>query len=140
ITCQADYIENGNLLSQKFIYKEGERFSCNEGYTDVNGPDALCTENGWSTKLQCKGLQNQYMYNDVIETTCNEGFVLERPGKVSKCTKNGWDPHPVCKRKRNQYTYNDVIETTCNEGFVLEGPGRVSKCTATGWNPRPPVC
>ncbi|ETE59733.1 Coagulation factor XIII B chain, partial [Ophiophagus hannah] len=57
ITCRADYIENGNILSQKFIYKEDERvrFSCNEGYTHVDRPDALCTEDGWNTKLQCKG-------------------------------------------------------------------------------------
>ncbi|XP_025033013.1 complement factor H-like, partial [Python bivittatus] len=55
ITCQADYIEHGTILSVKNIYKEADRirFSCDEGYTHVDRSDALCTENGWGTKLQC---------------------------------------------------------------------------------------
>lgn len=61
ITCETVYIQNGNVLFPKPTYKEGEwiRFSCNEGYTYVDRPDALCTENGWGTTLQCKGL---YMF------------------------------------------------------------------------------
>ncbi|XP_070797073.1 complement factor H isoform X2 [Pituophis catenifer annectens] len=120
ITCQADYIENGNVLSPKIIYKEGERirFSCNEGYSHVDRQDALCTETGWGTKLQCEEIKcfppevtngyfqyrrDHYMYNDEIETICNEGFVFGGPGKVSKCTATGWHPPPVCKRKGCDY-------------------------------------
>ncbi|XP_026559006.1 complement factor H [Pseudonaja textilis] len=114
IICMVDYIENGNILSQTSTYKEGQRvrFSCNEGYTHFDRPDALCTENGWDTVLQCKEIQ------------CS-------PPEV----RNG-----QFRPRRDQYTYNDVIETTCNEGFVLEGRGKISKCTERSWNPRPPVC
>ncbi|XP_039184110.1 complement factor H-like isoform X2 [Crotalus tigris] len=171
ITCQADHIENGNILSPKFIYKEGERirFTCIEGYTFADRPDALCTENGWGSKLQCKEIQcfppemtngrfrprrAQYTYNDEIETICDEGFVHGGPRKVSICTASGWNPPAFCKQiqcvppqmtngyfrpRRAQYTYNDEIETICNEGFGFEGPGKVSICTTSGWNP-PAVC
>ncbi|KAM3840705.1 LOW QUALITY PROTEIN: complement factor H [Vipera latastei] len=120
ITCQADDIENGNILSPKFIYKEGERirFSCNDGYTFADRPDALCTENGWGTKLQCKEIQcfppevrnghvrprqPQYIYNEEIEIKCNEQFVFGGPGKVSKCTASGWDPPALCQPKGCDY-------------------------------------
>ncbi|XP_029139530.1 complement factor H-like, partial [Protobothrops mucrosquamatus] len=158
ITCQADHIENGNILSPRFIYKEGERirFSCIEGYTFADRPDALCTENGWGSKLECKEIQcfppqmtngrfrprrAQYTYNDEIETICDEGYVLGGPGKVSKCTALDWSPPAVCKQiqcsppqmtnghfrpRQAQYTYNDEIETICNEGYDFGGPGKVS--------------
>ncbi|XP_060546065.1 complement factor H-related protein 1-like isoform X2 [Pantherophis guttatus] len=111
ITCQADYIEHGTILSPKVIYKEGERirFSCNEGYTYVDRPDALCTETGWSTILQCTEIQcpppqmrnglfrpyrSQYMYNDAIEIWCSP--MSNFGNKFSKCTANGWSPPPLC--------------------------------------------
>ncbi|KAM6455903.1 complement factor H-like [Liasis olivaceus] len=120
ITCQADYIEHGTILSVKNIYKEGDRirFSCDEGYTHVDRSDALCTENGWGPKVQCVEIQchlpqvtngrvqltrPQYMYNDAVEIICAEGFVFGGPGKTSRCTANGWSPPAVCKRRGCDY-------------------------------------
>ncbi|XP_070602452.1 complement factor H isoform X2 [Erythrolamprus reginae] len=120
ITCQAGPIENGNLLSPKLIYKEGERirFSCNDGYTYIDRSDALCTETGWSSRLQCTEIncsppevtnghflprRTQYMYNQKIDITCNEGFVSESLGKPSICQETGWVPVPVCQRKGCDY-------------------------------------
>ncbi|KAM6453979.1 complement factor H isoform 2-T2 [Liasis olivaceus] len=120
ITCQADYIEHGTILSVKNIYKQGDRirFSCDEGYTHVDRSDALCTENGWGTKLQCIEIQchlpqvtnghvqprrPQYTYNDAVEIICAEGFVFGGPGKTSRCTANGWSPPAVCKRRGCDY-------------------------------------
>ncbi|KAM3841644.1 complement factor H-like [Vipera latastei] len=116
ITCQANHIEHGTILSPNSIYKEGERiqFSCNEGYRYVDRPDALCTKNGWSTKLQCTQMEcpppevtkghiepkrSQYMYNDAIEITCYKRiFSFKRVLRkyISKCTANGWNPPPLC--------------------------------------------
>ncbi|XP_070586728.1 complement factor H-like isoform X2 [Erythrolamprus reginae] len=119
-TCQADPIENGNLLSPKLIYKDGEtvQFSCNVGYRYIDRPYALCTETGWSSKLQCAEItcfppevtnghflprRAQYMYNEKIDITCNEGFVSESLRKPSICKETGWVPLPVCKRKGCDY-------------------------------------
>ncbi|XP_063154466.1 complement factor H isoform X2 [Candoia aspera] len=120
ITCQADYIQHGTILSLKNIYKEGERirFSCDEGYTYVDRSDALCTESGWGTKLECTAIQcrppqvtngrfqprqPQYVYDDEIEISCAEGFIFGGPRKISKCTENGWKPPAICKRKGCDY-------------------------------------
>ncbi|XP_058033275.1 complement factor H isoform X2 [Ahaetulla prasina] len=176
ITCQADNIENGNILSPKVIYKEGERirFSCNEGYVYVDRPDALCTETGWGTKLQCEEIkcfppevmngyiqprQDQYTYNDEIQTICNEGFVFGGPGKVSKCIAIGWSPPPFCKRKgcdyiriengrmENHYEYyrpfpkwqGETIRFSCYHGFLPKSKEiwQTATCNNSRFEPEP---
>uniref|UniRef100_A0A8C6X6G7 Sushi domain-containing protein n=1 Tax=Naja naja TaxID=35670 RepID=A0A8C6X6G7_NAJNA len=80
---------------------------------------------------QFRPRRNQYTYNDVIETTCNEGFVLEGPGRVSKCTATGWNPRPpVCNVKNGRMTEyyerykpfplreGQTVDFHCEHGFL----------------------
>ncbi|XP_032073325.1 complement factor H isoform X2 [Thamnophis elegans] len=173
IKCGADHIENGNVLFPKLTYKEGERirFSCNEGYTYVDRQEASCTENGWSTLLQCKEIQcfppvvangrfeprqTQYMYNNEIETICDEGFVPGGP-KLSKCIARGWDPPPACIRKGCDFvpvenggmeTYNqkypkregEQVWFQCNNGFLSKSKQQTwqtVRCTNSRFEPEP---
>ncbi|XP_060088346.1 complement factor H isoform X2 [Heteronotia binoei] len=126
IICQAGKIPNGYITSLKNVYRDGDelQFQCYSGYKPVDRPTAICSENGWNTRLECTEIvcshpevnngsvspQRQLHSNeDTIEIQCNPGYEPERRQKTSKCTKDGWLPQPKCVSKRCNYPEGENI-------------------------------
>ncbi|XP_070586730.1 complement factor H-like isoform X4 [Erythrolamprus reginae] len=123
ITCNSPRISNGTFRPQRTIYHDGDliRIRCDPEFTikpDDREKVVECTKNGWSPPPKCIKItcfppevtnghflprRAQYMYNEKIDITCNEGFVSESLRKPSICKETGWVPLPVCKRKGCDY-------------------------------------
>ncbi|XP_077188828.1 complement factor H isoform X2 [Paroedura picta] len=120
ITCNPGNIANGYVTSLKDVYKDGDelQFECREGYKPVDRSVAICSENGWNTRLECTEIVcsrpevnngrvsphlQRYSYEEAIELQCDRDFEPEQRQAVSKCTKNGWLPKPKCVSKRCNY-------------------------------------
>ncbi|KAL8178185.1 UNVERIFIED_CONTAM: hypothetical protein K2H54_035372 [Gekko kuhli] len=113
IICKPGNIANGYITSLKGVYKEGDelQFDCRTGYKPVDRSVAVCSENGWNTRLECIEVvcsrpevdngnvsphRQRYSYEETIEIQCNPGYEPERRQKTSQCNKNGWIPQPKC--------------------------------------------
>nr|XP_056700699.1 complement factor H-like [Euleptes europaea] len=113
IICTSGNIANGYITSLKDVYKEGDQlqFDCHDGYKPVDRSVAVCSENGWNTRLECTEIvcsrpevnngrvnphQQQYSSEETIQIECDPGYEPERREATSKCTKNGWLPQPKC--------------------------------------------
>ncbi|XP_062991124.1 complement factor H [Elgaria multicarinata webbii] len=111
ITCEPEDIEHGSIIAPKTLYRDGDRiqFSCDHGYKHIGRSDAICTHNGWNTRLACTEIiclppqvqngifqpkENQYRYEDIIQMQCDRGY--KGSGQISKCTESGWTPPPKC--------------------------------------------
>ncbi|XP_054837622.1 complement factor H isoform X2 [Eublepharis macularius] len=127
IICESGNIVHGYITSLKDIYKEGDelQFSCHNGYKPIDRSVAVCSENGWSTRLECTEIvcsrpevnngrvnphQEQYSHEQPIQIECDNGYKPERQGTTSKCTKDGWIPQPRCVSKLCDYPETENIE------------------------------
>ncbi|XP_060546361.1 complement factor H-like isoform X2 [Pantherophis guttatus] len=179
ITCNSPRISNGTFRPQRTIYHDGDliRIQCDSGFTfdPDNGEKVVeCTKNGWSPPPKCIKIKcfppevtngylqyrrDHYMYNDEIETICNEGFVFGGPGKVSKCTATGWHPPPVCKQNGCDYIriengrmadrfewykpfplwQGQSIEFYCYRGYLPKDKQRwqTARCINSRYDPEP---
>ncbi|XP_061489963.1 complement factor H isoform X2 [Rhineura floridana] len=178
ITCQTEDIDHGRIIAPKRVYREGDRvqFSCDTGYKHAERSDATCTRNGWNARLACIDIvcfppqvehgtfhakQNQYEYEDTIQTQCETGYQLQGRNPVSKCTENGWVPPPICIPKKCDYpriengrvsdyyeswkeyyfprSVGQTVDYGCHRGFLATNKQEWHRatCTKSGWNPEP---
>ncbi|XP_077188832.1 complement factor H-related protein 5-like isoform X2 [Paroedura picta] len=126
ITCNPGNIVDGYVTSPKDVYKDGDelQFECHEGYEPVDRSVAICSGNGWNTRLECTEIicsrpevrngrvsppKEWYSYEEEVQMQCDPGYKPEQQQTVSKCTTNGWLPVPKCVSKRCNYPEGENV-------------------------------
>ncbi|XP_067893574.1 P-selectin-like isoform X2 [Heterodontus francisci] len=162
-----------------FSYNSTCDFDCTEGFV-LQGSDKLqCQANGqWTAETpSCKAVTCQtltqpergamscshpigdFSYTSTCDFSCDEGFELNRSGRL-QCQANGlWTAHiPSCKVVNCQtltqpeqgamncshpigdFSYSSTCDFSCNEGFVLHGSDRIQCQANKQWTAQTPNC
>ncbi|XP_074859402.1 complement factor H-like [Carettochelys insculpta] len=148
LRCKSGYALATNLSQSTFmvqcsespiVYPECEEIVCNPPGV-VNG--------------RFKPQRHVYKDGDLIEITCNHGFLILNGRNIAECTKNGWVPPPRCSEitcdppsvtngnympQEKFFRDQDVITITCNPGFyfITNNRRNTAQCAQNGWLPSP---
>ncbi|XP_078417559.1 P-selectin isoform X4 [Cetorhinus maximus] len=162
-----------------FSYTSTCDFNCDEGFV-LNGSGRLqCQTNGeWTAHTpSCKAVTCQtltqpeqgamscsdpigdFSYTSTCDFNCDEGFVLNGPGRLQCQTNGEWTAHtPSCKvvncqaltqleqgaincsHPIEEFSYNSVCDFSCEEGFVLHGSERIQCQANKQWTALTPNC
>ncbi|XP_077973714.1 sushi, von Willebrand factor type A, EGF and pentraxin domain-containing protein 1-like isoform X2 [Styela clava] len=168
-------VENSEIISDELgtTFLSRRKYECNIGY-EMKGKDVvLCMSSAtWSelpacTRVKCPsprrpefgqisvGISTEYRYQDMIEYSCNQGYIPSG-GTTTRCTaERSWmEPPPVCHpvdcggppdvehglKSGRKSTFMSVITYSCLPGYYLLGNSSL-ECLHTGeWNVLPPTC
>ncbi|NXL56247.1 CR1L protein, partial [Chordeiles acutipennis] len=156
--------------------REGHQFSPGENTWHINClPDFTWTETPPACErigcpnpdirngkpLHLWDVQDNYVYGDRLEVTCNDGYAFKGHGSsiVLQCTSDGtWDPAvPECTpelrcstpdtahgrevyKSKNDYRVGTQLRLACDPGYVIRGqPSTECQADAT-WVPPLPFC
>ncbi|XP_036390275.1 complement receptor type 2-like isoform X2 [Megalops cyprinoides] len=168
-------VDNGVMsgqLDEPFLYGTVITYRCRQGQL-IGERELHCTQNGtWSspppqcTVVTCAspyvengmktgGFGTSYKYKDYVSFTCNVGYNLSGPSKITCGPDGEWIPSiPQCEavtcadpevdfaKRIIGYgrTYGDSVSIICKQGYYLSGPEQITCGVAGQWLPSLPRC
>lgn len=173
--CDVPVIDYGKFSPVQVAYDVGDyvKFVCDNGFLLQGVKEIHCLENGkWSDEfpichpIQCErpifddGTLEEdkvlYDIDDMVFFTCNMGFVIEGPKKLTCLDTGLWSgDFPICNpvmcerpfldngflvEDQISYSVGQMVNFFCNDGFSRVGVKKVT-CLKTGkWSDEFPTC
>jgi CUB/sushi domain-containing protein len=163
---------NGDMFGSDVTYESEASFSCHTGYQLIGEQTITCGAYGWDapvpscqvvtcpalkpgSHLTAEPLSKTYIYEDVVNFSCDEGYNLVGSTQISCLSTGKWSgslsvceavPCPPIQAPLNGYktdslhVFGSEVSFLCFPGYDLEGEERTT-CMANGqWNHGAPVC